>query len=96
MFYNRYLRELFEPAKYHSDKYRNVKIENVADSFLLEIICELTGLSEPRVIEKACLEIQKHLPEFDWNFDNYFKNLRLKLHPLVKHELQQAYFTLHQ
>lgn len=92
--YNWYLRGLFEPTHYHENKYKNIDPTRVPDSLLLEIICELTGLTEPEVINEASREIRTRMKTFEWNFDNYFKGHKFLLHPLIRKELCEAYYIL--
>ena len=93
--FNWYLRGLFEGNKYQQKKYKHINPTTIEDSELLEIICEVTGMTEPQVINEALQEIRKRSPGFIWNFDEYFKQLKLQLHPLVRDELRRAYFVLH-
>ena len=95
MLYNWYLRGLFETEQHQRDKYRDIDPTSIPDQNLLEMICEITGMTEPQVVEHALVEIRKHRPGFIWSFEEYFKDLRLQLHPLVREELRRAYFVLH-
>lgn len=95
MFYNWYIRGLFEPTKYHKEKFKGINPTTIPDQNLLEMICEITGMTELEVINQACDEIRERNVNFEWNFDEYFRGLQLQLHPKIREELRKAYFDLH-
>lgn len=89
-----YLRGLFESDKHQRTKFSDLDPTNVADEILLDIIADLTGQSELEVVNEARREVQKTYPGFVWNFDEYFKDMKLRLHPLIRNELRRAFYLL--
>lgn len=89
-----YLRGLFENEKHQRTKFADVDPITIADEILLDVIADLTGQSELQVINEAIKEIQKTNPKFVWNFDEYFKDMKLCLHPLIRDELRRAFYLL--
>lgn len=95
MLYNWYLRGLFESKKYQREKFQNIDPTTFKDEELLEMICEITGLTEPEVVEQAKTHIRERNPEFEWNFGEYFRDMKFELHPAIRDELRRAHFVLH-
>lgn len=89
-----YLRGLFENETHQKTKFNGIDPSTITDDILLDIICDLTGMSELAVVEEAKKEIQKNHPGFSWSFDEYFNNLKLQLHPLIRDELRRAFYVL--
>lgn len=89
-----YVINLFETRAQEKNRFKGALPFSILDSELLNIICEITGLTELEVINKAVKEIQTYQPNFFWSFDNYFINFKCQLHPLVRHHLRLAFLEL--